>query len=147
MIAFLRRVTIFLVCFIALWSPMSLFADQTPSATLNTEQRMWLLAEELACPVCDGQSIKDSNAELAQQMRVLIIQLLDSGRDEQEVTDYLVLRYGEGILLNPPKSGLHLGVWIGPVVFVLIGLGEVVSKLFSIRTSIDRSSQSGSSVE
>tara|TARA_B100001123_G_scaffold412790_2_gene510450 strand:- start:457 stop:834 length:378 start_codon:yes stop_codon:yes gene_type:complete len=124
---------------------MSLFADQTSGSTLNTEQRMWLLAEELACPVCDGQSIKDSNAELAQQMRALIVVLLDSGRNEKEVTDYLVLRYGEEILLDPPKSGFQLGVWIGPVLFILIGVGIVSSKLFSVRDSMDTSSESGSS--
>ncbi|MCY3802664.1 MAG: cytochrome c-type biogenesis protein CcmH [Chloroflexi bacterium] len=89
------------------------------------EERMWEIAEKVACPVCEGQSVKDSNAQLAREMRDLIVERLRLGDDPEAIIDFLAERYGEGILMDPPKTGLGLGVWVGPFIFLAAGIGIV----------------------
>ena len=92
------------------------------------QEQIWAIAGKLACPVCAGQSVKDSNAQLAVQMRQVIAEQLDLGRSESEIIAYMVDRYGEEILLDPPKSGPQLWVWIGPVVVIAAGLVLAASR-------------------
>ena len=89
------------------------------------EERMWEIAEKVACPVCEGQSVKDSNAQLAREMRALIVERLRLGDDPESIIRFLAERYGEGILMDPPKAGLGLGVWIGPFIFLAAGIAMV----------------------
>jgi cytochrome c-type biogenesis protein CcmH len=86
------------------------------------ENEMWDISAELACPVCAGQSIKDSNAPLAQQIRALIREKLEAGEDRAAIIAFVVERYGEGVQLDPPKTGIQLAVWLGPLVILAIGL-------------------------
>ena len=80
-----------------------------------------VLASELRCPVCQGNSIQDSPSELAQQMRDLIRDQLRSGKTPDEVRAYFVDKYGEWILLTPKAEGLNLIVYIVPLIAVLVG--------------------------
>jgi cytochrome c-type biogenesis protein CcmH/NrfF len=89
------------------------------------EEQMWEIAERVACPVCSGQSVKDSNALLARQIRDLIVERLRLGDDPETIIQFLANRYGEGIRMDPPKAGLGLGIWIGPMVFFAVGIGIV----------------------
>ena len=88
-------------------------------------ERMAHIADQLDCPVCQGQSVKESNAHLARQMREIIDQKIAGGASDDEIFDFFVDRYGEGILRDPPKQGLALGVWIGPIVAAAIGVVAV----------------------
>lgn len=88
---------------------------------LATRKRMWSIAERLDCPVCQGQSVRESNAQLAAQMREIILIKLQTGESEPQIFDFFTDRYGPGVLREPPREGLALGVWIGPV--VILGLG------------------------
>ncbi|MDE2898747.1 MAG: cytochrome c-type biogenesis protein CcmH [Chloroflexota bacterium] len=94
-------------------------ADDQPD--LPTRKRMWSIAERLDCPVCQGQSVRESNAQLAAQMREIILIKLQAGESETQIMDFFADRYGGGVLREPPREGLALGVWIGPV--VILGLG------------------------
>ena len=92
-------------------------------------KEMWQIAERLACPVCGGQNIKDSNAPLARQMRTLIIEKLKKGEDREAIVEFFVDRYGEGVRLDPVKAGFQLGVWAGPIAivsFALLIVGRVL---------------------
>ncbi len=100
------------------------------AAAEEYEQEMWDIAAELACPVCAGQSIKDSNAPLARQMRELILDKLRAGEDREAIVEFVVARYGEGVRLDPPKSGFQLGVWLGPLVILAVALGLVSTVLW-----------------
>ena len=93
------------------------------------EEQMWEIAEIVACPVCEGQSVKDSNAQLARQIRDLIVERLRLGEDPATIVQFLADRYGEGILMEPPKAGLGLGIWIGPMFFFAVGIGTVALML------------------
>ncbi len=80
------------------------------------------IADQLDCPVCQGQSVKESNAPLAQQMRALINEKIADGAPDEEIFDFFAARYGVGILRDPPKQGLALGVWLGPIIAAAAGV-------------------------
>jgi cytochrome c-type biogenesis protein CcmH len=101
---------------------------QVPVDEQLLQEQTWAIAGKLACPVCAGQSVKDSGAELAVQMRAAIAEQLRRGRSETEVIAFMVDRYGEEILLDPPKSGPQLWVWMGPVAIVAGGLAVAASR-------------------
>lgn len=86
------------------------------------------ISNELNCPVCEGQSVRDSNAQLARDMRRTVQDMLDEGYTEQEIRDYFVDRYGVGILREPPKSGFFMTLWWAPVIGV--GIGALVLGTF-----------------
>lgn len=79
------------------------------------------IALQLQCPVCEGESIADSPSGLAADMRSVIRTKLQAGESDQQILDEFVASYGDGILTEPPKRGISLGVWIGPVIGVTVG--------------------------
>ena len=87
----------------------------------SLEATTTMLASELRCPVCQGNSIQDSPSELALQMRDLIRDQLRAGKTPDEVRAYFVDKYGEWILLSPRASGLNLVVYLVPLAAVLLG--------------------------
>ncbi len=100
----------------------SLLADG--SSDLEIEKRMWVIAEDLDCPVCEGQSVRESTAALAVQMRNTIVAKLKAGHSKDQIMQFFADRYGPGVLRNPPREGLALAVWIGPL--IAIGCGVVL---------------------
>jgi cytochrome c-type biogenesis protein CcmH len=78
----------------------------------------------LRCPVCQGLSVGDSPSELANEMRALIREQLQQGKTSAQVLDYFAQRYGEWILLAPPKHGFNLIIWVLP--FALLPIGAAV---------------------
>jgi cytochrome c-type biogenesis protein CcmH len=88
------------------------------------EERTKDLAHELRCLVCQNQTIADSNAPLAQDLRNQIREQLAAGRSEREVIDYMVTRYGDFVLYRPPFKATTLALWLGP--FVLLALGALI---------------------
>ncbi|MFN7027175.1 MAG: cytochrome c-type biogenesis protein CcmH [Pseudorhizobium sp.] len=85
------------------------------------EARARNLSAQLRCMVCQNQSIDDSNAELARDLRVLVRERLVEGETDEEVLDYVVSRYGEFVLLKPRLSARTMALWSAPVVLLLIG--------------------------
>ena len=86
------------------------------------ETRARAISKGLRCVVCQNQSIDDSDATLARDLRVLVRDRLIAGDSDQEVVEYVVSRYGDFVLLKPPFKGATLVLWGGPVFFVLIAL-------------------------
>jgi cytochrome c-type biogenesis protein CcmH len=89
------------------------------------EARARALSAELRCMVCQNQSIDDSNADLARDLRVLLRERLKAGDTDQQVMDYIVSRYGEFVLLKPRFNLRNAILWIGPVVLLLVGSAVV----------------------
>src|SRR5689334_25446908 len=87
------------------------------------EARAVALQKELRCLVCQGQSLDESNAPLAADLRRLIRSHIAAGETDAEVKRYLVARYGDFILMRPPLEGDTLVLWLGPVVILLMGAG------------------------
>lgn len=88
----------------------------------SLDERARALAGELRCPVCQGLSIADSPAPLAEQMRRVVREQLAAGATDQEVRDHFVARYGSWILLAPPPVGRDALLWLAPGILVLVGL-------------------------
>ena len=83
------------------------------------EARARVISKEVRCLVCRNESIDDSNAGLARDLRLLVRERLVAGDTDQEVRDFLVARYGEFVLLNPPFNAGNLLLWLaGPLIFV-----------------------------
>ena len=96
------------------------------------EARARALGAELRCLVCQNQSIDDSNADLAHDLRVLIRERLSAGDSDAQVLQFLVRRYGDFILLRPPvKPGTYL-LWFGP--FAVLALGGLAAALYLRRS-------------
>ena len=85
------------------------------------EKRARAISKGLRCVVCQNQSIDDSDAQLARDLRVLVREQLVAGDSDQAVVDYVVSRYGDFVLLRPPVKAVTLVLWFGPVVIALIG--------------------------
>lgn len=91
------------------------------------ESRAREVGKGLRCVVCQNQSIDDSNAELAGDMRVLVRERIVAGDSNDEVLAYMVDRYGDYVLLDPPFKASTYVLWIGPPVIGVLGLFWVVS--------------------
>ncbi|AZO09091.1 cytochrome c-type biogenesis protein CcmH [Mesorhizobium sp. M3A.F.Ca.ET.080.04.2.1] len=85
------------------------------------EARARALSEELRCMVCQNQSIDESDADLARDLRILVRQRLVAGDTDQQVMDYIVSRYGEFVLLKPRFSLRNALLWGTPVLLLLVG--------------------------
>jgi cytochrome c-type biogenesis protein CcmH len=89
------------------------------------EQTVYEIAAQLRCVVCQNLSVADSPSEMALQMRGVIKERLAAGERPEQVVRYFVDKYGDWILLSPPRRGFSLLVWIFPFVAVVVGLGIV----------------------
>ena len=84
------------------------------------------LAEQLRCLVCQNQSIAESNAELAVDLRRQIREQIAQGRTDAEIADYMVQRYGDFVLYRPPVKATTLLLWFGPPLLLVIGIAVLV---------------------
>ena len=94
------------------------------------ETRARHISRDLRCLVCQNQSIDDSNAELARDLRVIVRQRLVAGDSDRETLDYVVARYGDFVLLDPPFKNSTLVLWLGPA---LIGAGGIFTLVVYFR--------------
>lgn len=93
------------------------------------EARMRALALELRCLVCQNQTIADSEADLAGDLRRQILEQIAQGRSDEQIKDYMVERYGDFILYRPPVKGATLVLWFGPGLVLVGGLAALVLAL------------------
>ena len=93
------------------------------------ESRARKLSEQLRCMVCQNQSIDDSDAPLARDLRVLVRERLKSGESDDEIMKYLADRYGDFILLNPPVKSHTLLLWGSPVLVLVLGGAGILMAL------------------
>ena len=101
-------------------------ASATPVTDSALESRTAAVASTLRCPVCQGESIQESPAQLAQDMKAIVRDQLRAGKTPDEIRAYFVSRYGEWILLEPAMRGLNVVLYVFPVALVIGGLALVV---------------------
>jgi cytochrome c-type biogenesis protein CcmH len=94
------------------------------------------LAEELRCLVCQNQTIAESNAELAVDLRRQIREQLGQGKSDREIIDFMVQRYGDFVLYRPPFKTTTVLLWLGPLLLLLVGIGILVRNLRTRRTRL-----------
>jgi cytochrome c-type biogenesis protein CcmH len=108
-----------------LFSPLAARAVEPSEILANPvlEARARALSTGLRCMVCQNESIDDSDADLAKDIRILIRQRLTAGDSDDQIRTFLVQRYGDFILLKPPFEWATLLLWLGPVLVLLLGAG------------------------
>ena len=99
------------------------------SADPALEARMMAISSELRCLVCQNQTIADSHAELAVDLRTQVREMLQAGKTNAQITDYMTARYGDFVLYRPPFKAMTAPLWIGPAAMVLMGLGALFLSL------------------
>jgi len=100
------------------------------------EKRMVGLAEKLRCLVCQNESLASSHAELAEDLRREVRELMQKGMSDQEILDYLVSRYGDFVLYDPPMKKTTLVLWYGPFALLLLGAGVLFLQLRKRKSEI-----------
>ena len=101
------------------------FSQEKPTL----ERRVNDLAHELRCLVCQNQTIADSNAPLAQDLRNQIREQIAAGKSDQDVVDFMVARYGDFVLYRPPFKAATVALWTGPFVLLLLGAWLLVRRV------------------
>jgi cytochrome c-type biogenesis protein CcmH len=93
------------------------------------EQRLVNLAQKLRCLVCQNESLASSHADLAEDLRREVRDQMSKGKNDQEIVDYLVARYGDFVLYEPPVKRYTLLLWFGPFALLLVGVGVLMYQL------------------
>jgi len=121
----MRAAWILITLWLAPWASAQQASPETGSAqapmSAEEVQRLKVLSAELRCLVCQNQSLADSNAELAVDLRNQVRDQIRAGQSDAQIKDYLVQRYGEFVLYRPRVSGVTVLLWVGP--FLLLALG------------------------
>ena len=99
-----------------------LFAGACATETLTLEERAQGIDQRLMCPVCPAETIDQSQADVALQMRELVREKLRAGESEEQIFDFFVERYDKGVLAEPPAEGFNILVWVIPPVALVLGL-------------------------
>ena len=99
----------------------------------NLEKRVRDISNELRCLVCQNQTLADSNAPLAVDLRNQVREQLRSGASEREVRDWMVARYGDFVLYRPPLNAATALLWAGPFLLLLLGLVLVFRRIVARR--------------
>lgn len=123
----------------SLWLASGVLASAIEPYDFDSElqrQRFKALVEELRCTVCQNQSLADSDAPLATDLRDEVFRMLQDGRSDQEIRNFMVERYGNYVLYRPPLAGHTLLLWGGPIALLLVGLVAAVVVIRKRRTAL-----------
>lgn len=118
-----------MVIFLVIAIPCYAASDLHPFSNPIEEQRYQSLIQEVRCVVCQGQSIAESNAPLANDLRDKIAFYIKDGKPDAEIKSYLVKRYGEFILYKPRVTGATLFLWFFPILAVFFSLSLIAKQL------------------
>ena len=89
---------------------------------LSLEQRSYQLSKQIMCPICEGQTLDQSQSQLSKDMKNSILNLLDEGKTNKEIRDFFANRYGEEVLASPPQKGFNIFLWIVTSIIFLTGI-------------------------
>ena len=121
--------SIFIVTLILALSANTAMASPVDTYELNdevTKIRFQALSKELRCPKCQNQNLADSNSPIAADLRRELYELLQQGKADSEIVDFMVDRYGEFVLYRPRVSELTYVLWFGPAILILLGIFVVI---------------------
>ena len=114
------RVSILILLLISLLAP-ALAKEAKPVEDPQIEQRMQALTQQLRCLVCQNETLADSRADLAEDLRRQVREQMKAGKSDQEIIAFLTQRYGNFVLYKPPVQPTTYLLWFGPFVFLLGG--------------------------
>lgn len=117
-----------IILFILLWVINLAYADYDlyHFDTVEQKNRFSYLTQQYRCLVCQNETLADSSAPLAVDLKKQIALLIQQGKDDQAITQYLVQRYGDFVLFRPPVTMTTFALWFGPFILLLIGVGVLM---------------------
>lgn len=130
----MKKLLILLFCLLPIFAVAGEAQDMADDPVL--EKRMIGLAEKLRCLVCQNESLASSHAELAEDLRREVREQMRKGLSDDEIVDYLVSRYGDFVLYEPPFKSYTLLLWLGPFALLLLGAGVLLFQLRRRRTTV-----------
>jgi cytochrome c-type biogenesis protein CcmH len=110
--------------------------EAQPNEDPKIEQRMKALTEQLRCLVCQNETLADSRADLAEDLRREIREQIKAGKSDQEIINFLTARYGDFVLYNPPVKMTTYLLWFGPFILLITGTGVLYRYLKQRRALI-----------
>ncbi|WP_440876172.1 cytochrome c-type biogenesis protein [Thalassotalea sp. PLHSN55] len=127
----MQLLRILVIAFLSVFA-CSVMASPVETYTFKDEvsqKRYNSLVKELRCPKCQNQNLADSNSQIAVDLRQEVYEMVEQGKADSEIVNFMVDRYGEFVLYRPKVSSLTYVLWFGPVVFLIGGLIIVVAML------------------
>jgi len=120
------------------------FAEEAPLLTKDPEleERVKAISLELRCLVCQNQTIADSNAELAIDLKNQVRDMLRQGMSERQIKHFMVERYSDFVLYDPPLKGTTMVLWIGPLLMLILAFWIAVRIVHRRSRSLDSSQSS-----
>ena len=132
----IRRAALMAVVLSALSAPAVAVEPDEILADPGLENRARAISKQLRCLVCQNQSIDDSDAPLARDLRIVVRERLTAGASDDEVIRFVAERYGDFVLLSPPFKATTYALWFGPAALLLIGAAAVAAFLRRRRAAI-----------
>ena len=130
----MKYLLVLLICLLPAFSYAGQAKDLAEDPVL--EKRMVALAQNLRCLVCQNESLASSRSDLAKDLRQEVREKMKSGMSDQQIIDFLVSKYGDFVLFDPPVKKYTLLLWYGPFALLLIGLIGLVIQLRKRKTQI-----------
>ncbi|MCL1115333.1 MULTISPECIES: heme lyase NrfEFG subunit NrfF [Shewanella] len=121
----MNMVTKLLICLVSVLLAASVMAtpvDTYEFKTTENQQRALSLAHQLRCPQCQNQNLVDSNSPVAQDLRLEVYKMVDNGKSDAEIIDFMTSRYGDFVLYKPKLDSKTYVLWLGPIGLLVFGL-------------------------
>ncbi len=134
----IRRAALVAIALTLLAAPAGAVEPDEILADPALEERARTLSKQLRCLVCQNQSIDDSDAPLARDLRIAVRERLTAGASDDEVIRFVTARYGDFVLLSPPFKAATWALWLGPAAILLIGAAAVAAFLRRRRAASPR---------
>ncbi|MFU8797370.1 MAG: cytochrome c-type biogenesis protein [Gammaproteobacteria bacterium] len=119
---------IIVVLLLSLSFPIHASSDLYHFSTSEKKERFYRVLNDLRCLVCQNQTLADSNAPVAKDLRREVANLVEQHDDDQKVMDFLVQRYGDFVLYKPPLKKTTYVLWLAPFILLLLGFFIVIRK-------------------
>jgi len=128
---------VFLISLVICFASVALAKEAKPAEDPQIAQRMRALTEQLRCLVCQNETLADSRADLAEDLRKEIREQMKAGKSDEEIIAFLTQRYGDFVLYKPPVKSTTYLLWFGPFVLLFAGTGVLYRYLKKRRELID----------
>src|SRR2546421_1437872 len=132
----MKRIAV-LISLVICFAAVALAKEARPAEDPQIEQRMRALTEQLRCLVCQNETLADSRADLAEDLRKEIREQMKAGKSDREIIAFLTQRYGDFVLYKPPVKSTTYLLWFGPFVLLFAGTGVLYRYLKRRRELID----------
>src|SRR3972149_12318111 len=117
----MKKLGFLLLSLVAIALLVMLGGCSVPERTRSLDEKAQDIYRSLMCPLCQRQTIEQSQSELSAQMRAVVREKLEQGETKEEILQFFVERYGETVLAAPVKSGFNLIAWLAPITGIIVG--------------------------